>query len=212
MAITNKLSAIADSMRAADGSERTYNLNQMAERPGVWQETIAEAITAKGVDTLPDSSFDEMAVNIGLIGGSGDAAYLVKAIETSADVSSGKFTLATQQELVDAGILESTADMISSLWENVMIIFRSSAHGVNYVLEAAFHKPVVAFSTRYYRTAFVGTSSSQQFYGSDSSLNTSTSGMLEENSEGLQLSCATSRKVGRTSSPHMLFILCSGKI
>lgn len=35
---------------------------------------IAEAITAKGVDTLPDSSFDTLAANIGLIDGGGGVA------------------------------------------------------------------------------------------------------------------------------------------
>ena len=33
----------------------------------VYRAALAEAITAKGVDTLPDSDFDTLAVNIGLI-------------------------------------------------------------------------------------------------------------------------------------------------
>lgn len=131
MAITDKLHNIAEAMREADGSTRTYNLNQMAERPGVWQETIAEAITAKGVDTLPDASFDTMAVNIGLLGG-GDCAALTKRMTFHSIVSSGSTFLVMWDELIEAGIIESAGQLISDLWENWKVEISASEDDFNH--------------------------------------------------------------------------------
>lgn len=55
------------------------------------KSNIAEAITAKGVDTLSDASFDTLVTNIGLIeSGVGGASNLV--VDTTASATSGVYT------------------------------------------------------------------------------------------------------------------------
>lgn len=120
MAITDKLSAIADSMREADGSSRTYNMVEMAERPAVWQQTIAEAITAKGVDTLPDASFDTMAVNIGLLGG-GDCKHLHTTVSIPYTTAESIVTLLPRSALVEAGILTGANTSLEDEWERFVV-------------------------------------------------------------------------------------------
>lgn len=54
--------------------EKSYDVTEKAAAVVDMSATrarLAEAITAKGVDTLPDSSFDAMIANVGLISGGG---------------------------------------------------------------------------------------------------------------------------------------------
>lgn len=104
MALTDKLTAIANAIRAKTGKtanmtlaempaeiasiqtgitptgsitltdENTYDVTEKAQAVvdmSATRAALAEAVTAKGVDTLPDSSFDTIATNIGLIEGGG---------------------------------------------------------------------------------------------------------------------------------------------
>lgn len=104
MALTDKLTAIANAIRAKTGgtatmtlaempteiasiqtgitpsgsvtltSENTYDVTSKASAIVDFSATraaLAEAVTAKGVDTLPTASFDTIATNIGLIEGGG---------------------------------------------------------------------------------------------------------------------------------------------
>ena len=207
MAITDKLTAIADSMREADGSSRTYNMVEMAERPAVWQQTIAEAITAKGVDTLPDSSFDVMAANIGLIsgGGSGDYAVLFKPVVLSSDASA-KLTLASKQELIDAGIIDNESEKIGDNWRDVFIQFIAGSASPSCIITANYFSGKFPFSTSSYRFNTLRSSSNQTMYTADTGLDAASVGQLEENSSGIQIYCNSSRKVQRGTHSVLIFV------
>lgn len=104
MALTDKLTAIANAIRAKTGKtanmtlaempveiasiqtgiipsgsitlteEKSYDVTEKATavvNMSAARAALAEAVTAKGVDTLPDSSFDTIANHIGLIEGGG---------------------------------------------------------------------------------------------------------------------------------------------
>ncbi len=69
--------------------EKSYDVTEKAQAVVDMSATrarLAEAITAKGIDTLPDSSFDAMIANVGLIGGGSLPTGITKQ-------ASGSFTL-----------------------------------------------------------------------------------------------------------------------
>lgn len=64
--------------------ERSYDVTDKATAVvdmSATRANLAEAVTAKGVDTLPTSSFDTIATNIGLISGGGSASHISKVEE-----------------------------------------------------------------------------------------------------------------------------------
>lgn len=63
-------------MSAAD---RITELGNILETCAEGKESIAEALTSKGVPTEPDASFDTMAVNVGLIEGGGAKTTVIAA-------------------------------------------------------------------------------------------------------------------------------------
>lgn len=70
--------------------ERSYDVTDKATAVVDFSATranLAEAVTAKGVDTLPTSSFDTIATNIGLISGGGGLPTSISKID------GGSFTL-----------------------------------------------------------------------------------------------------------------------
>lgn len=216
MAITDKLHNIAEAMREADGSERTYNLNQMAERPGVWQETIAEAITAKGVDTLPDASFDTMAVNIGLLGG-GDFAMLRKEMNFASQFSSGDVFFVTQTDLINAGILDNTGQAITDVWENIRVDVHAAetefTHASNTMVKSELSSdPIMISSTqkRYKVTLYhqSGTSS-VSYMGTGTSMTEKNAGSLFVDVNGIQFTATTSYRVG--SGKYIVEVYVSGR-
>lgn len=203
MAITDKLSAIADSMREADGSSRTYNMVEMAERPAVWQQTIAEAITAKGVDTLPDASFDTMAVNIGLLGG-GDFAMLRKEINFASQFSSGDVFFATQTDLINAGILDNTGQAITDVWENIRVDVHAKEGALSHLANVMFKSemssdPIMVLSTtKWYKLTMYHQSSASNisYKGDAKGLNEKVGGSLFADENGVQFASSTSYKIG----------------
>lgn len=50
-------------------ADKLTQLDGIIENAIAGKASVAEAITAKGVDTLPDASFDTLAINVGLIEG-----------------------------------------------------------------------------------------------------------------------------------------------
>lgn len=75
--------------------EDTYDVTDKAQAIVDFSATranLAEAVTAKGVDTLPTSSFDTIATNIGLISGGGSLPTSISKIE------GGSFTLASDTQ------------------------------------------------------------------------------------------------------------------
>lgn len=73
-------------MSAAD---RITELGNILETCAEGKESIAEALTSKGVPTEPEDSFDTMAVNVGLISGGGGGGWReVLNVTTSEEVSS----------------------------------------------------------------------------------------------------------------------------
>lgn len=90
-----KVNALPQAGIAPSGSitlteEKSYNVTEKATAVVDFSSTranLAEAITAKGVDTLPASSFDTIATNIGLISGGNLPSVISK-------IDSGSFTLA----------------------------------------------------------------------------------------------------------------------
>lgn len=87
-----KLTAIADAVREAEGAEQTYTLAAIAGKPAEWRKSIADAITAKGVDTLQNASFDTLATNIGLIDGGGEWQYEEKEVLSNSSVTRWQLT------------------------------------------------------------------------------------------------------------------------
>ena len=70
--------------------ENTYDVTDKAQAIVDFSATranLAEAVTAKGVDTLPTSSFDTIATNIGLISGGGGLPTSI------AKIDGGSFTI-----------------------------------------------------------------------------------------------------------------------
>lgn len=94
--ILEKINALPQAGIIPSGSitlteEKSYDVTEKATAVvdmSATRAALAEAVTAKGVDTLPDSSFDTIANHIGLIEGSGGS--LPPGITKQA---SGSFTL-----------------------------------------------------------------------------------------------------------------------
>ena len=77
--------------------ERSYDVTEKATAIVDFSATranLAEAVTAKGVDTLPTSSFDTIATNIGLISGGGGLPSNIQyeSIVPNTDVKSLRFS------------------------------------------------------------------------------------------------------------------------
>lgn len=211
MAITDKLSDIADAMRGADGSSRTYNMVEMAQRPAVWQQTIAEAITAKGVDTMPESSFDVMAANIGLIsGGGGDCIAYTKEVT----LSSTQTLLASLQELVDAGFISNDTTDPGQIWKNYdVILVRKQSYGNpnNVITESrASSHPVTSSNTNrlYYKNALRVNSSNYSAIGTTETITSNTAGYISIGTSGLIVTTSSSFAY---NGDYVLLIYASGK-
>lgn len=73
--------------------ENTYDVTEKAQAVvdmSATRAALAEAVTAKGVDTLPDSSFDTIANHIGLIEGGGGLPN-VRKFQVTTDASLGTY-------------------------------------------------------------------------------------------------------------------------
>lgn len=82
--------------------EKSYDVTEKATAivdMSATRARLAEAITAKGVATLPDSSFDAMISNVGLIsGGGGSLPSVISKIDggsftVSSDTASGSYSI-----------------------------------------------------------------------------------------------------------------------
>lgn len=120
--------------------EKSYDVTEKATAVVDMSATrarLAEAITAKGIDTLPDSSFDAMIANVGLISGGGfpsSWSYTTGEFTPSGDITSAIIIEHNLGSVPDIVYVTTDVDINSIPSNTLMTVFRAySAKGLGYL-------------------------------------------------------------------------------
>lgn len=126
-AVLEKVNALPQAGIIPSGSiilteEKSYDVTEKATAVVDFSATraaLAEAVTAKGVDTLPDSSFDTIANHIGLIEGGGGLPEGISKIEV------GSFTLSEDTDVANHKVYHTLGKLpvFVLLWADDMLPF-----------------------------------------------------------------------------------------
>lgn len=144
-----------------------------------------------------------MAVFVVRRGGSGgqsDSAALSKTISVATAVTTGSYLLVSKQELVDAGILESTADSIGDLWNHYSISVEAGGvtHRTGGLVASKAYNPPMQYraSNLYHQTQWLheGGATNVTMYNNQSDIFSGSSlrGFLTEMDSGIVIGCYTS--------------------